>query len=115
MYWSPKFLYERYKKHIMVTENGMAGMDWVSLDGGVHDMQRVDFLHRYILELRRAVDEGVPVIGYNVWSVMDNMEWNQGYDIRFGLIYVDYRTMERTIKDSGYWYRRVIETNGEEL
>lgn len=115
MYWSPKFLYERYKKPIMVTENGMAGMDWVSLGGGVHDKQREDFLHRYILELRRAVDDGVPVIGYNVWSVMDNMEWNQGYDIRFGLIYVDYRTMERTIKDSGYWYRRVIETNGGEL
>ena len=115
LYWAPRFMYERYHKPIIITENGMSGLDWVSLDGGVHDMQRVDFLHRYLRELKRAAEDGVPVLGYTVWSVMDNMEWNQGYDDRFGLIYIDYRTQERTIKDSGYWYKRVIETNGEEL
>ena len=115
MYWSPKFLYERYKTPLLITENGMAGMDWVSLDGKVHDMQRVDFLHRYLRELKKVVDEGVPVIGYQCWSLMDNLEWNRGYDMRFGLIYVDYRTMKRTIKDSAYWYGKVIDSNGENL
>lgn len=115
MYWSPKFLYERYKTPLLITENGMAGMDWVSLDGKVHDMQRVDFLHRYLLELKKVVDEGVPVIGYQCWSLMDNLEWNRGYDMRFGLIYVDYRTMKRTIKDSACWYGKVIDSNGENL
>lgn len=113
MYWSPRFLYERYRTPILITENGMAGMDWVSLDGKVHDMQRVDFLHRYLLELHRAIEEGIPVIGYTCWSVIDNLEWNAGYEKRFGLIFVDYRTMKRTIKDSGFWYRGVIESNGE--
>lgn len=115
LYWSPKFLYERYKTPLFVTENGMAGMDWVSLDGKVHDMQRIDYLHRYLLELRKAVDEGIPVIGYSCWSLLDNMEWNRGYDMRFGLVYVDYRTMKRTMKDSAYFYQKVIASNGEDL
>ena len=55
------------------------------------------------------------MIGYQYWSVMDNYEWSNGYDKRFGLVYVDYQTQQRIIKDSAYWYRRVIETNGEIL
>lgn len=115
LYYAPKFLYERYKLPILITENGMAGMDWVSLDGGVHDMQRIDFLHRYLLELERAVGEGIPVLGYQHWSVMDNFEWMSGYDKRFGLIYIDYQSQKRILKDSAYWYRKVIESNGESL
>lgn len=115
LYWAPRFFYERYGKPILITENGMAGMDWVSLDGCVHDMQRQDFLHRYLIELKRAADDNVSVIGYTHWSVMDNLEWNHGYDMRFGLVFVDYRTQQRTIKDSAYWYRDVIATNGENL
>ena len=115
MYYAPKFLYERYGKPIIITENGMAGMDWVSLDGRVHDMQRIDFLHRYLLALERVMDDGVPVLGYHHWSIMDNMEWARGYDPRFGLIHVDYRTQRRTLKDSARWYARVIRTNGESL
>ena len=115
LYWAPKFMYERYGKPILITENGMAGMDWVSLDGAVHDSCRIDFLHRYLLSLERVIDEGVPVIGYTQWSIMDNFEWCHGYDKRFGLIYVDYRTQERTCKDSAYWYGQVIRTNGESL
>lgn len=115
LYWSPKFLYERYKTPLFITENGMAGMDWVSLDEKVHDMQRIDFLHRYLLKLKAAVNEKIPIIGYTCWSVIDNLEWNRGYDMRFGLIYVDFQTQKRTIKDSAYWYRKVIETNGEIL
>lgn len=115
LYWSPKFLYERYGTPVFITENGMTGMDWISLDGHVHDMQRVDFMHRYLLYLMKAMGEGIPVLGYTAWSVIDNMEWNRGYDKRFGLIYVDYRTLKRTIRDFGYWYGKVIETNGEIL
>ncbi len=115
LYYCPKFLYERYRLPVLITENGMADYDWVALDGKVHDPKRIDFLHRYLLELRRAADDGIPVLGYTCWSLIDNLEWASGYDQRFGLIYVDYRTQQRTIKDSGYWYRDVIRTNGENL
>ena len=115
LYWSPKFLYERYGVPVMVTENGLANNDWVSLDGRVHDTQRQDFTHRYLRELKRAADEGIDILGYFHWSVMDNFEWNEGYDKRFGLVYIDYRTQERVIKDSAFWYKEVMETNGENL
>lgn len=115
LYWSCRFLYERYGKPIMITENGMSSFDWVSLDGKVHDPNRIDFLHRYLRSIKDAVLEGIPVLGYQYWSIMDNFEWINGYDKRFGLVYVDYRTQKRTIKDSAYWYRDVIATNGEIL
>ncbi|MBO7426301.1 MAG: beta-glucosidase [Clostridiales bacterium] len=115
MYWAPKFYYERYGKPVMMTENGMASHDWVCLDGKVHDSYRIDYLHRYIREFRRAADDGVELAGYMCWSLMDNYEWSHGYTQRFGLVYVDYPTQKRTIKDSGYWFKKVIETNGEEL
>lgn len=115
LYWSPKFLYDRYRKPVLITENGYACWDWVALDGHVHDANRIDYMHRYLLELRRAADEGVPVIGYQCWSVMDNFEWSSGFDPRFGLIFVDFRTQERTMKDSAYWYKSVIASNGDDL
>ena len=61
----------------------------------------------------KAADEGIPVMGYLYWSVMDNFEWGEGYDERFGLIHVDYQTQKRTIKESGYWFKKLIESNGE--
>lgn len=115
LYWSCKFLYERYKLPILVTENGMACHDRVFLDGKVHDPIRIDFLTRYLRGLKKASDDGIDIIGYMYWSIMDNFEWADGYDKRFGLIYVDYQTQERTIKDSGYWYKEVIETNGDNI
>ncbi len=115
LYWAPKFLYERYNLPIFVSENGIACHDWIHLDGKVHDPNRIDFIARYLKEYKRAADDGVEVMGYLYWSITDNMEWADGYDPRFGLIYVDYETQERTIKDSGYWYKEVIETNGENL
>lgn len=115
LYWSSKFLYERYHLPLLITENGMADNDFVSLDGGVHDTHRIDFLHRYLRGLEKAVDEGIPVLGYHVWSIMDNFEWSSGYDYRFGLVYVDYRTQKRTVKDSGWWYGNVISRNGKNL
>ncbi len=115
MYWTPKFLSERYGVPVMITENGMANNDWVSLDGRVHDTQRIDFTHRYLKELKRAAEDGTDILGYMHWSVMDNFEWAEGYNSRFGLVYVDYRTNERIIKDSALWYKEVMETNGENL
>lgn len=115
MYWSARFLYERYRKPILILENGMAEHDWVCLDGRVHDSYRIDYTHRYLKELMRAGEEGIPLMGYMHWSLMDNYEWAEGYGQRFGLIYVDYQTQGRIIKDSGYWYKDVIKTNGSNL
>ncbi len=110
MYWGLKFLYERYKTPIYVTENGMPNIDLVSLDGKVHDPQRIDFIERYIRELERAKNEGVDVRGYFYWSFLDNYEWSFGYDPRFGLVYVDYNTCERIPKDSFYYYKNRIKS-----
>ena len=115
LYWGPKFLAERYKLPIYITENGLSLNDWVSLDGKVHDSARIDFVRRYLLSLRQAVDEGVDVRGYFHWSIMDNFEWAEGYKHRFGIVYVDYATQKRTLKDSALWYRDVIRTNGANL
>ena len=115
LYWSVKFFHERYKLPILITENGMANTDWVELDGHVHDLVRIDYVTRYLRGLKRACEEGADVMGYMYWSIMDNFEWTSGYDRRFGLIYVNYVTQKRTVKDSAYWYSKVIETNGENI
>lgn len=109
--WGPRFLYERYRLPIYITENGMSAHDVISLDGRVHDPNRIDFLHRHLLELEKAACAGVEIDGYFQWSLMDNFEWSYGYSERFGLIYVDYATQERIIKDSGYWYRDRIKNS----
>jgi beta-glucosidase len=108
LYWAARFLHERYRTPMIVTENGLALNDWVALDGRVHDPHRIDFIARYLRGLERAANEGLPVLGYFHWSIMDNFEWAEGYAPRFGLIHVDYATQKRTIKDSGHWYRTVI-------
>ncbi len=115
MYWYSKFLYEEYKKPVLISENGMSAHDTVSLDGKVHDPNRIDFLNRYLLALRKAAEEGIDIRGYFHWSLMDNFEWALGYNERFGLIYVDYQTQQRILKDSAYWYKEVIRQNGENL
>jgi len=115
LYWGPKFIYERYKVPVVITENGFAGLDWIALDGAVHDPQRIDFTRRYLMELARAVDDGVDVRGYFHWSLMDNFEWADGYRQRFGLLHVDYKTLRRTPKDSARWYANVIRSNGREI
>ncbi|MDD3920705.1 MAG: family 1 glycosylhydrolase, partial [Eubacteriales bacterium] len=100
---------------IVITEDGQSCNDRVFMDGKVHDPDRIDFLNRYLLELKKAIDDGVPVEGYLQWSFLDNFEWNQGYNERFGIIYVDYATQERIPKDSAYWYSEVIKENGGNL
>lgn len=114
-YYVAKAIYERYQLPLLITENGLANQDWVSLDGKVHDPQRIDFLTRYLQNLKKAAEDGVDVMGYMHWSFMDNFEWASGYQKRFGMIYVDYQTQERIRKDSAYWYQNVIASNGENL
>lgn len=113
LYWTIRHYYERYHLPIMVTENGMAGNDSVSADGTVDDMIRVKFLDDFISEMEKAVDEGIPVIGYQHWSLMDNLEWCEGYEPRFGIIHIDYNTQKRTIKKSGWHYRDIIREKSE--
>lgn len=113
LYWSSKFYYRRYRLPILITENGLTNVDWVMQDGKVHDPQRSDYMRRCLKGLKRAADEGVPVLGYQTWTLLDNFEWQEGYSARFGLIYVDFRTQKRTMKDSAYVYREIIQTNGE--
>lgn len=115
MYWVTKYIYNKYKMPIMISENGLSSRDIVSIDNKVHDPQRSDFMARYLKELKRSADEGTDIFGYMHWSLMDNFEWSFGYNERFGLIYVDYATQKRTIKDSAYYYRQIIESNGEIL
>ena len=115
LYWGPKFYHERYGLPIIITENGMSCHDEVSLDGKVHDPNRIDYLTRYLRELKRAAEDGTEIDGYFQWSLMDNYEWAFGYLQRFGMIYVDYATQERIIKDSGHWYKSVIASHGEDL
>ncbi|MEV5327775.1 GH1 family beta-glucosidase [Nonomuraea sp. NPDC052634] len=97
---------------VMITENGAAFPDPVSPDGRVHDSDRVDYLHRHLTAVGEAIAQGVDVRGYFVWSLMDNFEWAHGYAKRFGIVRVDRETMERTWKDSAFWYRDVV-TSGK--
>ncbi|MGN1442403.1 MAG: glycoside hydrolase family 1 protein [Acutalibacteraceae bacterium] len=115
LYWVLRFFSERYKLPIMVTENGMCAYDGKLSDGSVHDGHRTAYLEKTLAGVKRAVSEGIDVLGYQYWSLLDNFEWVEGYDPRFGLVYVDYQTQERTIKESGFYYKKVIESNGEIL
>ena len=114
-YWGPRFFWERYRKPIVITENGISCRDWVARDGKVHDPDRIDFTARHLIELGRAIADGVPVEGYFHWSFIDNFEWAHGYKHRFGLVFCDYATQRRIPKDSAYWYAKVIATNGASL
>ncbi len=115
LYWGPKWLYERYHLPLYITENGLSCRDWISLDHCVHDPQRIDFMARYLGALQRAMHEGVPVRGYFHWSLLDNFEWAQGYRQRFGLIFVDFATQQRVLKDSAHWYAKLIASHGATL
>lgn len=108
----PEGIYKMLKKfgayegidHIIVTENGVCVKDSL-VDGQVHDAERIEFFQDYLSQVLKAKEEGVPVEGYFVWSLTDNFEWSEGFEPRFGLIYVDYPTQKRFMKDSGKWFR----------
>jgi beta-glucosidase len=91
-----------------ITENGGAFPDPLAADGRVHDADRTDYLATHIRAVAEALDKGVPMAGYMVWSLMDNFEWASGYAKRFGIVHVDYDTLERTPKDSALWFRDLV-------
>jgi beta-glucosidase len=97
---------------IMITENGAAFDDEVTADGRVHDPDRTDYLRQHLIQLHRAVSAGIDVRGYFVWSFLDNFEWAYGYSKRFGIVYIDYETQQRIVKDSALWYSSVIAAIG---
>jgi len=97
---------------IYVTENGIPVPDGLDFDGRVRDERRIRYLRDHLVQVHRAISEGIPVRGYFVWSLLDNFEWAYGYQMRFGLVYVDYATQKRTVKESGWWYAGVIQRNG---
>jgi len=97
---------------IVVTENGIPVPDGLDFDGRCRDLRRIRYLRDHLVQVQRAIEEDVPVTGYFVWSLLDNFEWALGYSMRFGLVYVDFATQARTIKESGHWYSRVVRENG---
>lgn len=106
-------VWENYHpKTIIVSENGVPVVDILTSEGRVHDHRRIDCYHRHLIQVHRALKKGIPITGYWAWSLLDNFEWAHGYDKRFGMVYVDYETQKRTIKDSGYWFSNVIKENG---
>ncbi|MCU1546437.1 MAG: beta-glucosidase [Homoserinimonas sp.] len=94
---------------LMITENGAAFEDEL-VEGAVHDVKRIDYLRRHFTAAHRAMQRGVDLRGYLVWSLMDNFEWAYGYTKRFGIVYVDYTTLKRTVKDSGHWFSELVQS-----
>lgn len=94
-------------KEVIVTENGAAFPDEV-IDGSVDDNYRLDYLKKYIAQVKKAKDEGVNVTGYFVWTLLDNFEWAEGFFQRFGIVHTNYETQERTVKSSGKWYSKFL-------
>jgi beta-glucosidase len=112
MYWGPRFVTELYGvKEIYITENGCGYHDQVASDGEVYDLHRRDLVRNYLGELLRGLRDGHPVKGYFLWSFIDNFEWEDGYDMRFGIVHCDFTTQRRTPKLSARWYARVAAEN----
>ena len=112
LYWGPKLVSEVWGvKEIYITENGCSSTDTVAPDGHVYDTDRTMFLRNYLTQLQRAIAEGVPVKGYFLWSLLDNYEWADGYEKRFGITYVDFATQKRIPKLSAAFYKEVIKKN----
>ena len=98
---------------VYVTENGSAWADQITPDGQVHDGDRIRYLEEHLAACGRAVRRGVPLAGYFAWSLLDNFEWDYGYNARFGLVHVDYATQQRVMKDSGRRYAEIIAAHGQ--
>jgi beta-glucosidase len=112
LYWAPRLVQSLWgAQSIYITENGCASTDAVAGDGKIYDSDRVMFLRAYLAALQRATAEGVPVDGYFLWSAQDNLEWIDGFGNRFGLIYVDFDTLERIPKLSAEWFREAAGQN----
>ena len=107
------WLYFEYRvPKIYITENGCSFSDGPDQNGRVQDRRRINYLFNHFAAAKKALDLGVPIAGYFVWSLMDNFEWGQGFSQRFGLVWVDFQTQQRILKDSAKWYSKVIQANG---
>lgn len=113
-------IHSRYDLPILITENGLGAYDNLEEDGSIHDEYRIDFLKRHIEAIQETITDGVEVLGYCTWSYTDLLSWMNGYQKRYGFVYVDReeldeKELKRYKKDSYHWYKKVIETNGETL
>ena len=112
MYWGPRIVQSLWNpKEIFITENRCRASDELAADGIVLDSDRVMFLRNNLLHLQRATADGIPVKGYFCWSLMDNFEWRNGFSARFGLVYVDFKTLKRTPKLSASYFREAAAQN----
>lgn len=112
LYWVPRFATELWHTPALyITENGASSTDTVAPDGHVYDTDRTMYLRNYLTQLQRSIAEGVPVKGYFLWSLLDNYEWADGYEKRFGITYVDFATQKRTPKLSAEFFKQTIATN----
>lgn len=101
-------IYNRYKTPLYITENGMAGPDKIE-NGKVHDTYRINYLKSHFENALKAIKDGVDLKGYFIWTLMDNFEWAEGYSKRFGIVYTDYTTQKRYLKDSAIWLKKFLE------
>lgn len=97
---------------VRIMENGACVRDIINRNGNIEDDGRIDYIHKHILAMHQAIEDGANVDSYYLWSLMDNFEWGFGYTKRFGIVHVDYETQKRTLKRSAHWYRDVIKNNG---
>lgn len=100
--------YNRYNLPIYITENGAAFDDTITDSGEIFDVDRTKYFNEHLLELHKSLESGIPILGYYAWSFLDNFEWEEGYDKRFGIVHIDFKTLKRTVKNSGYFYRDFI-------
>lgn len=111
-YWAPRLLHSLWHpREIYITESGCAASDELAPDGNVYDSDRVMYLRNCLTHLQRATADGVPVRGVFFWSTMDNFEWTDGFGTRFGMVYVDFKTLKRTPKLSARWYCEAARRN----
>lgn len=113
-------IYSRYRLPILITKNGLGAYDSLTEDGKVHDPYRIDYLRHHIEQIHLAITDGVEMMGYNPWSAIDLISTHEGIKKRYGFIYVDrddfdLKTLKRYRKDSFYWYKKVIASNGQDL
>ena len=115
-----RMITSRYDLPIVISENGLGAFDKLTEDGKIHDQYRIEYLSEHLKELKKACDDGCRVISYCTWSFTDLLSWLNGYQKRYGFVFVDREeeesaSMNRYKKDSYFWYENVIKTNGEEL
>ncbi len=114
LYWAARHVGETLHQpdlSLLISENGCAAPDTVNEQGEVVDLERILYLRQYLKSVHRAIDEGYPLRGYFLWSLLDNFEWSWGHARRFGIIYTDYPTQKRIPKASFCWYQECIRQN----